>query len=100
MGDSQKHFGRIVLFVNSPSPQALVREFYQPSQSLLQQAGPLCQPPLAIYKEVDILNSFITNVQENNASPLLTVPITDIQGKLKNQVSTYVSKLPNQFEHH
>lgn len=103
MRDGQKHFGRIVLFVNSPSPQVLIREFHQPSQSLLQQAGPPCRPTLAIYKEVDILNSFITTIQENSASPLLAIPITDILRKLvfvKNQACTYVIKQPNHFEHH
>lgn len=34
--DDKQHFGRIVLFVNTPSPQAIVRELHQPSQSLLK----------------------------------------------------------------
>lgn len=101
MRDNKPHFGRIVIFVNTP-PRALIREFHQPSQSLLKQAGPLCRPTLAVYKEVDMLNSFITIVEEIHSTPLLSVPITAIQSKVtfvKNHVSTYVIKQPNQFEH-
>lgn len=101
--DNKKHFGRLVLFVNTPSPQALVREFHQPPQSLLKQAGPPCRPALAMYKDVDLLNSFITVVEEVHSTPLLAIPIVAIQGKMvfvKNEVSTYVIKQPNQYEHH
>lgn len=96
-------FGRVIVFVNMSSPQALVRTFHQPPQSLLKQAGPPCRPTLAVYKDVDLLNSFITVVEESAATPLLAVPIKDIQGKVvlvKNEVSTYVIKQPNHFEHH
>lgn len=101
--DSKQHFGRIVLFVNTPSPQALVRELHQPSQSLLKQAGPPCRPALAMYKDIDLLNSYITVVEETLSNPLLAVPLVNIQRKMffvKSDISTYVIKQPNHYEHH
>ena len=100
--NNETHFGRITLFVNSTSPLALVREFRQPSQSMLQQAGPPCRARLAAYKEYDLLSSFITVVDESCITPLLAIPIKFIQSKVvvKNQVCTYIVKQPNQFEHH
>lgn len=101
--DNKMHFGRIMLFVNTNTTLALVREFVQPRQSLLQQAGPPCRTTLALYKEVDLLSSFIAIVEERCDTPLLTVPVTSIQGKVvivKNQDTTYVIKQPNHFEHH
>ena len=100
IGDNEQHFGRIALFVNMPTPQALVRKFHRPSQSLLKQAGPPCQPVLAVYK-VDLLNSFFYHCR--CTTPLLVVPTTAIQGKVtlvKNESSTYVIKQPNQYEHY
>ena len=99
--DSKQYFGRIVLFVNTPSPQAIVWELNQPSQSLLKQAGPPCRPALAMYKDTDLLNSYITVVEETPSNPLLAIPLVDIQTKLvKSDVSTYVIKQPNHYEHH
>ena len=101
--DNKTHYGRIMLFVNTPSPSALIREFCQPSQSLLQQAGPPCRASLTVYKEFDLLSSFITLAEESFTAPLLAIPITFIQGKVvvvKNHVCTYVIKQPNQFERH
>ena len=101
--DGETHFGRITLFVNSSrtSPLALVREFHQPSQSILQQAGPPCRAKLAVYKEYDLLSSFITVVDESCTAPIRAIPITFIQSKVvvvKNQVYTYAVKQPNQFD--
>ena len=101
--DNKTHFGRIMLFVNTTSPLALVREFHQPSQSLLQQAGPPCRATLAVYKDYDLLSSFVTVVEETCTASLLAIPIKSIQGKVvivKNRVCTYMVKQPNQFEHH
>lgn len=90
-------------FVNMPILQALICKFHQPSQSLLMQAGPPCRPVLAVYKNVDLLRSFFTVIQERCATPLLAVPITAIQGKailVKNESNTYAIKLPDKYEHH
>jgi hypothetical protein len=75
---SDQHFGRIVQFVNMPIPQALVRKFHQPSVTAhacscmhaCMQAGPPCQPVLAVYKDVDLLRSFFTVIEERCATPL------------------------------
>lgn len=80
-----------------PSPQALVRELHQPLQSLLKQAGPPCRPVLA---DIDLLNSYITVVEEIPSTPLLVIRLVNIQRKMifvKNEVSTYVIKQPNQY---
>ena len=91
--DNKTHSGRIMLFVNTTSPLALVCEFHQPSQSLLQQAGPPCRAMLAVYKDYDLLSSFITVLEETYTASLLAIPIKFIQGKVvvvKNQVRTYI----------
>lgn len=101
--DNKQHFGRILLFINTPSPQVIVKEFYQPSQSLLKQAGPPCRPVLAMYKDIDLLNSYITVVEETPSNPLLAIPLLDIKEKMvfvKSEISTYVIKQPNRYEHH
>ena len=70
---------------------------------IMQHRNIPLKPTLEVYKDVDILNSFITVVKEIHTTPLLPVPITAIQGKVifvKNQVCTCIIKLPNQFEHH
>ena len=84
-----------------PIPQALVYKFHQPSESLLVQAGPPCRPVLPVYKDIDLLRSFLTIIED--ATSLLAVPITAIQGKafvVKNESNTYAIKLPNKYEHH
>ena len=76
--DSKQHFGRIVLFVNTPSPQAIVQELNEPSQSLFKQAGPPCRPALAMYEDIDLLNSYIiTVVEETLSDPLIAIPLIE-----------------------
>ena len=102
-GDRRQRFGRIMSFANIAPPKALVRVFHQPAQTLLNQAGPPCRPSLAVYKDVDLLNSYISVVEAISTAPLLAVSIENIQGKVvlvKNEVTTYAIKQPNQFEHH
>lgn len=81
-------------------PTALIRPFLQPTQTL-NQAGPPCRPSLTVYKDVDLLNSYISIVEDILTPPLLAVPIENIQGKVvlvKNELTTYAIKQPNQFE--
>lgn len=80
--DSETHFGHITLFVNRTLPPTLVCEFHQPSQSIFQQAGPPCRAMLAVYKEFDLLSSFIRIVEESCTAPLIAILITFIQGKV------------------
>ena len=89
--DSETNFGCILLFVNSTSPLALVHEFHRPSQSILQQAGPPCQATLAVYKEYDLLSSFITVVDETCTAPLLAIPIAE-QGSCSEKSGLYICR--------
>lgn len=101
--DRLQRFGRIMAFVKTSPPQALIRPFLQSSQTLLTQAGPPCRPSLALYKDVDLLNSFISIVEEVSTAPLVAVPVDNIQRKVilvKNELTSYVVKQPNNFEHH
>lgn len=100
--DRLQSFGRIMVFVNMSPPQAHIRPFL-PSTQTLTRAGPPCRPSLALYKEGDLLNSFILIVEEVSTAPLVAVPVNNIQGKVivvKNELTSYVVKQPNNFEHH
>ena len=57
--EKQRNFGRIETFVNTSPPQALIRTLSHSQESILQQAGPPFKPALALYKDVDLLATFI-----------------------------------------
>ena len=57
--EKQHNFGRIETFVNTSPPQALIRTLSHSQESILQQAGPPFRPALALYKDVDLLATFI-----------------------------------------
>ena len=71
-GSSMRSYGEIDTFVNSSPPQAIIRVLKAERPSILQQAGPPCRHTLAIYKEVDLLDNYITRVARNG--PLVAVP--------------------------
>ena len=56
-----------------------------------------------MYKDIVLPNSYITVVEETLSNPWLAIPLVDIQGKMffvKSDISTYVFKQPNHYEHH
>ena len=57
---------------------AIVQELNEPSQSLFKQAGPPCRPALAMYEDIDLLNSYIiTVVEETLSDPLIAIPLIE-----------------------
>lgn len=100
-GGSTCRYGEIEIFVNTSPPKALIRVLKVQGESILQQAGHPCRPTLAPYKEVDLLNKYVTRVTRNG--PLTAVPLRNIEAKvvLMNITGTlYAIKEPNQYEHH
>ena len=80
---------------------ALIHKFDKLPQSILQQAGPPCRTILSVYKDVDLLNTFIVNVRET--TELIAVPLTALKGKVvfvNTGHSKYVVTQPNRFERH
>lgn len=107
--DDTVHFGQIELFVKTPEPSALLREFRPLAVSLLEKAGPPCRTSLVVYQQVDLLSSFIIPVGAITAStPLVSIPIKNILGKVVLLAITstagfttrYVIKQPNHYERH
>ena len=98
---NMRSYGEIDTFVNISSPQAIIRVLKAEQPSILRQAGPPCRRTLAIYKEVDLLDNYITRVARNG--PLVAVPLKNIISKavLVNKSETlYAIMEPNQYEHH
>ena len=71
-GSNMRSYGETDTFVNSSPPQAIIRVHKAERQLILQQAGPPCRCALAINKEVDLLDNYITRVARNG--PLVQFP--------------------------
>ena len=95
------NYGEIEMFVNTSPPQAIIQILRVQGQTILQQAGHHCRPALNIYKEIDLLNSFVSRVVRNG--PLVAVPLENIRSKAVficiNRMF-YAIKPPNNYEHH
>ena len=103
--DSTVMFGRIELFVLSPTPSILLRQLQPEEQSLLQEAGHPCRPQLAIYQQVDLLNSYIVPVIiPTSSTPLMSVSLDQCILSKAVIVSVsdkhYVISQPNNIEYH
>ena len=100
--DSTVMFGRIELFVLSPTPSILLRQLQPEERSLLQEAGHPCRPQLAIYQRVDLLNSYVVPV----IIPTSSTPVSLDQCILSKAVIVsvsdkhYVIPQPNNIEYH
>ena len=57
------NFGRIQLFVLTPSPYAIVKKLEPLDQSIMNQAGHPCRESLLVYKEADLLNHYIVPIR-------------------------------------
>ena len=70
-GSNMHRYGEIETFMNISPPQAIIRVFKVEGQSILQQARQPCRRTLAVYKDVDLLDNYITRVVRNG--PLVAV---------------------------
>ena len=102
---SPARFGRIELFVLSPTPSILLRQLRPVEQSILRQAGHPCRPQLTVYQQVDLLNSYILPVViPTSSTPLISVSLDQCVVSKAVIVSVtdkhYVISQPNNFEYH
>ena len=98
-----KVYGCIEKFILTP-PTVLVKPFSATLSSLLKDAGNPSRTKLKNYAQADLLSAFIVQVK-NEMLPVCAVPITAILGKCvriscKDSTSTYIVRIPNNFEHH
>ena len=79
----------------------LLFESLKLNKSILQQAGPPCRRTLAIYKEVDLLNNYITRVARNGPLVAAALKIIISKAVLVNKSETLHAIMePNLYEHH
>ena len=76
--DNDSNYGKIENFVNMSPPQAIIRVLHVRGQTILQAGHPF-RPPLNLYKEIDLLKSFIARVV--HTGPLIAVPLENIRSK-------------------
>lgn len=101
--DGGCQFGEIQFFALTPIPVAIVRVFEHSDSTILQRAGEPCHSILSEYKEIDLLDAFIHEVNIHNHLELKAVPIQCITGKavhLQTSECDFIIKQPNTFEHH
>lgn len=103
--NGQCKFGQIQLFALTPDPVAIVKVFQHTESTLLEQSGHPCRRVLDEYKCINLLSSFVREIEPpEEHSHLEVVPITDIEGKavyiqLNNSLYDYVLKQPNTNDH-
>ena len=98
--DDDSNYGEIESFVNILPPQAIIRVLHVQGQTILQ-AGHPCRPALNLYKEIDLLKSFIARIVRTG--PLAAVPLENIRYKAVFVCVNglfYAIKSPNNYEHH
>lgn len=95
-------FGVIELFISAPTPCVLLRQLHQTQQTLLQSAGHPCRDILKVYKQVDLLSSFMVSVDPTVHSPLIAITFDNIRSKvvfLSVLGHHYCVVQPNTIEH-
>lgn len=98
-------FGRIELFVLSPRPSALLRKLQPEDKSLINEAGHPCRPQLTLYREVDLLSSYIIPIAiPTSSTPLISVSLDQCVLSKAVVVSVsdkhYAIAQPNNVEYH
>lgn len=98
-------FGRIELFVMSPTPFALLRMLQPLDKSLINEAGHPCRPQLTLYCQVDLLSSYIVPVAiPTSSTPLISISLDHyiLSKAVLVSVSSkhYVIAQPNNVEYH
>ena len=97
--DGSKHYGVVEKFCYTPSI-ALIKPFKVTGSSLLKVSG----NPVQGYAQADLLSVFFIQVQKKTL-PLCAVSISHLLSKCvlvdpKNLNHSYVTVIPNNFEHH
>ena len=101
--DGSKHYGVVEKFCYSP-PIALIKPFKVTGSSLLKASGNPCREKLQGYAQADLLSVFFIQVQKKTL-PLCAVSLSHLLSKCvlvdpKNLNHSYVTVIPNNFEHH
>lgn len=95
-------YGKIEIFTASPIVTALVRQLKPLGQSLTSKAGNPCRHQLDIYRQVDLLSSYIVPVDLLNCS-LIAIPVDCIISKVvivSTSENHYCVIQPNKIERH
>lgn len=96
-------YGKIELFVALPTTVALVRQLKPSGGSIMSKAGNPCRSQLAVYQQVDLLNSYIVPVTISSSSQLIAIPIDCIISKviiISTSGNHYCVIQPNKTERH
>ena len=96
-------FGKMECFTITPKAYALVREVSRTNVAIMDEAGHPCRDSLDVYKQANILGSFIVQIlPANDQGRLLAIPIEDISKVVLLSVSNkhYCIVQPNNIERH
>ena len=98
-------FGWIELFILSPRPSVLLRKLQPVDKSLINEAGHPCRPQLTVYRQVNLLSSYIVPIAiPTSSTPLICVSLDQCVLSKAVIVSVsdkhYAIAQPNKVEYH
>ena len=79
--DDNIGYGQIQFFVTIPVPKALINVLSFDEGSMMEISGNPCRPQLAVYKEIDLISTFLNLVYNSTTSNLHSINICNIIGK-------------------